>query len=211
MKVISSLKKALQPSITDVDLKFSVPNGIEVLQAPNKIPPVFNGEKLVLYGWLKGGSGKNDHCSAVLRGKILGSDVKHEIDFQLDDKSLSSDMSIVHQLAAKSLIQDWESEKDKKKAAIIKLSIESSVVSSYTSYIAVDEEQDKPIEGAIKIYDLSADTVPSGFLTGGRGAGKSHRSRRSGGVIKRKCTYSCAAPIPLSASHKKRKMKKRGL
>ena len=166
MKVISSLKKALQPSITDVDLKFSVPKGIEVLQAPNKIPPVFNGEKLVLYGWLKGGSGKSGHCSAVLRGKMLGSDVKHEIDFQLDDKSLSSDMPIVHQLAAKSLIQDWESEKDKKKAAIIKLSIESSVVSSYTSYIAVDEEQDKPIEGAIKTYDLTADMVPS-FLPGG--------------------------------------------
>ena len=44
-----------------------------------------------------------------------------------------------------------------KKAAIIKLSIESSVVSSFTSYIAIDEDQLKPIEGAIKIYDLTAE------------------------------------------------------
>lgn len=156
------MKKALQPSVTDVELKFSVPRGVEVLQAPSKIPPVFNGEKVVLYGWLKGGSGKSGSCSAVLRGKMLGSDVEHQIDFQLKETTPSSSTdsaAIVHQLAAKSLIKDWESEKDKKKAAIIKLSIESSVVSSHTSYIAVDEEQNKPIEGAIKTYDLTAGMV----------------------------------------------------
>ena len=119
---------------------------------------MFNGEKLVLYGLLKGaGKDKRGQCSAVLKGKMLGSDVEHCIDFQLEGGYLSSDMPIVHQLAAKSLIQDWESEKDSKKTDIIKLSVESSVVSSHTSYIAVDEEQDKPIEGAIKTYDLTAD------------------------------------------------------
>ena len=93
---------------------FSVPSGIDVLQAPSKIPPVFNGEKLVLYGWLKGGKGKSGQCTAVLRGKILGSDVEHRIEFNLGEELASppSDMAIVHQLAAKSLIQDWESEKD---------------------------------------------------------------------------------------------------
>ena len=36
------------------------------------------------------------------------------------------------------------------------MSVESSVVSSHTAYIAVDEEQDNPIEGAIQTWDLSA-------------------------------------------------------
>ena len=150
--------------MTDVELKLSVPPGIEVLQAPSKIPPVFNGEKLVLYGWLKGGAGKSGPGCAVLRGKMLGSPVEHRVDFQLGVSSLSpTDIPIVHQLASKSLIQDWQdgnglsgkSDKEKK-SAIIKLSVESSVVSSHTAYIAVDEDQDKPIEGAIKTWDLTA-------------------------------------------------------
>ena len=158
------MKKALQPSVTDVELKLSVPPGIEVFQAPSKIPPVFNGEKLVLYGWLKGGAGKSGPGCAVLRGKMLGSPVEHRVDFQLGESSLSpTDIPVVHQLASKSLIQDWQdgnglsgkSDKEKK-SAIIKLSVESSVVSSHTAYIAVDEDQDKPIEGAIKMWDLTA-------------------------------------------------------
>ena len=154
---------------------------------------MFNGEKLVLYGLLKGaGKDKIGQCSAVLKGKMLGSDVEHCINFQLEGGSLSSDMPIVHQLAAKSLIQDWENEKDSKKADIIKLSVESSVVSSHTSYIAIDEEQDKPIEGAIKTYDLTADTVPSYYGGGGRGGGISCCSRH-------RCCCSaccCARPAP---------------
>lgn len=150
--------------MTDVELKLFVPQGIKVLQAPSKIPPVFNGEKLVLYGWLKGGAGKSGAGYAVLRGKMLGSPVEHRVDFQLGGSSLSpTDIPVVHQLASKSLIQDWQdgnglsgkSDKEKK-SAIIKLSVESSVVSSHTAYIAVDEDQDKPIEGAIKTWDLTA-------------------------------------------------------
>ena len=152
---------------------------------------MFNGEKLVLYGLLKGaGKDKRGQCSAVLKGKMLGSDVEHCIDFQLEGGYLSSDMPIVHQLAAKSLIQDWESEKDSKKTDIIKLSVESSVVSSHTSYIAVDEEQDKPIEGAIKTYDLTADTVQS-YYGGGGGSTVSSNCHRSLCYATRPTPRSC--------------------
>ena len=50
------------------------------------------------------------------------------------------------------------------------MSVESSVVSSLTAYVAVDEDQDKPIEGAIKTWDLTAIEVqrrPSGGFRGG--------------------------------------------
>ena len=143
--------------MTDVELTFSVPAGVRVLQAPSKIPPIFNGDKLVLYGILKGGgTSLSGHCSVTLKGKVLGSDIEHRIEFEVgSDEGPLSSLPIVHQLAAKSLIKDWE-DKAEKKAAIIKMSVESSVVSSLTAYVAVDEDQDKPIEGAIKTWDLTA-------------------------------------------------------
>ncbi len=157
---MSSLKKSLQPSVTDVGLNFYVPKGIQVVRAPDVIPPVFNGEKIVLYGLLKGaGNDKSGKCLAVLTGKMQGHDIRHEIDFQVEDGSVSSGLPIVHQLAAKSLIQDWGNSKKKmKKTDTIKLSIESSVVSSYTAYIAIDKDQHIPIDGAIKTFDITADT-----------------------------------------------------
>ena len=153
-QVISSLKKALQPSVTDVKLTFSVPPGVNVLQSPNKIPPVFNGDKLVMYGILKGGKAMTG--TATLSGNILGRPMEHVIEFSVTGGESSNDMPVVHQLAAKGLIRDWEGEGDKKKDDIIKMSTESGVVSSYTAYVAIDEEQDKPIAGALKTWDLTA-------------------------------------------------------
>ena len=172
--------------MTDVELTFSVPAGVRVLQAPSKIPPIFNGDKLVMYGILKGGGGSlSGHCSVKLKGKVLGSDIEHCMEFEVggDEGSLSA-LPIVHQLAAKSLIKDWE-DKAEKKAAIIKMSVESSVVSSLTAYVAVDEDQEKPIEGAIKTWDLTAIEAqgrPSGGFRG-RGFG-------GGGVRMLKCAVA---------------------
>ena len=63
------------------------------------------------------------------------------------------------------------------------MSIESSVVSAHTAYIAVDEDQDKPIEGAIQTWDLSATMAASegGFGFGG-GLGL-HAARGGGGML----------------------------
>ena len=106
-----------------------------------------------MYGVLNGVK-SSGQISAKLSGKILGQAIEHVIEFEVGNDSIVS-VPVIHQLAAKSLIKDWEN-KDSKKKDVIKMSIESSVVSCYTAYVAVDEEQDKPIEGAMKIYDLTA-------------------------------------------------------
>lgn len=63
--------------MTDIKLIFSVPVGVRILQAPNKISPIFNGEKVVLYGILKGGDGLSGQCSATLKSKLLGIDIEY--------------------------------------------------------------------------------------------------------------------------------------
>ena len=166
-QVISSLKKALQPSVTDVKLTFSVPPGVNVLQSPNKIPPVFNGDKLVMYGILKGGKAMTG--TATLSGNILGRPMEHVIEFSVTGGESDDGMPVVHQLAAKGLIRDWEGEGDKKKDDIIKMSTESGVVSRYTAYVAIDEEQDKPIAGALKTWDLTAVGSSPGISAWGGG------------------------------------------
>ena len=157
------MKKALQPSVTEVKLTFTVPDGVNILQSPNKIPPVFNGDKLVLYGILKGG--KATTGTATLSGNILGRPVEHVLEFTVTGGGESDNsVPVIHQLAAKGLIRDWGDEGDKRKDEIIKMSKDSGVVSSYTAYVAVDEEQDKPIAGALKTWDLTAVSSSSDYI-----------------------------------------------
>ena len=166
---MSSLKKALQPSVTDVVLTFDVPDGVVVQQSPSKIPPVFNGERLVMYGVLKSKtkSAISGQCMATLNGKLLGGAVRHTVEFTAGNRREvvpgSFPVSVIHHLAAKRLIKDWESgegikdlsDEDKKKS-IINLSVDSNVTSTHTAYVAVDEVHGKSIEGAMKMWDLTA-------------------------------------------------------
>ena len=133
--------------------------------APSKLPTIFNGDKAVIYGIFKSKPQPSALSGTATLFQTKG-DLKHTIPFEIpapskDQGTLS--MPIVHHLAAKSLIKDWQAgeglkglPETRRKEAIIKLSIESSVVSAHTAYIAVDEEQDKPIEGAIKTWDVTA-------------------------------------------------------
>ena len=157
MQVIRSLKRALQPAITDVSVLFQVPKEYGVLQSPHKLPPIFNGEKLVVYAVLKSKEGltKKMDCTAVLKGNMLGEKQEHKVPFTLDSSAAAPSLPVVHHLAAKALIADWESEYKEKKS-IIDLSIESSVISSHTAFIAIDEESSEPVSGAMKTYDINA-------------------------------------------------------
>ena len=161
---------------------------MEAVQSPSKIPPVFNGDKLVMYVLLKNGAGKRGECTAVLKGNVMGSSIEHCIKFKLEGSVSATALPVVHQLSAKSLIQDWQNgnglegkSSEGRKSAIIKLSIESSVVSSHTAYVAVDEDQDKPIEGAMKVWDLTAVSPREPILFGGGPGGMLTACSRSAG------------------------------
>ena len=155
-------------------MEFKVPKQYEVTQSPSKPPTIFNGDKVVIYGIFKHKSkskpGQQQELGGhvILKGRILEQPLEYSIAFEIPkgDPQPSEDsftLPIVHQLAAKSLIQDWQNGEglqglsaDKMKKAIIDLSTEASVVSVHTAFVAVDEEQDKPIEGAIKTWDITA-------------------------------------------------------
>ena len=161
--MIRSLKKALQPSANDVAVIFELPSNYQVKVVPEKIPNIFNGEKTVICGLLmenleqKGGSFK---CKATLTGNILGEEFKFEIPFELTEEQSEEDVLVIHQLAVKKMIQEWQDDEEpyeqKHKKEIIELSTDASVVSKYTAYIAVDVAQNKPVSGSMQSYELTA-------------------------------------------------------
>ena len=161
MQVIRSLKRALQPAVTDVSVEFKVPPEFEVLQSPKNLPPVFNGEKMVVYAITKqqGAPVRSTEVSgtAVLKGSILGKVVEHSVSFTfLRTPTEAPALPSIHHLAGKALIRDWEDD-GKSKEEIVKLSVDSSVISSHTAFIAVDEESTEPVSGAMKTWDIQAD------------------------------------------------------
>ena len=208
LQVISSLKRALQPSVTDLKVEFKVPKQYEVTQSPSKPPTIFNGDKVVIYGIFehksksKPGQQRELGGHVILKGRILEQPLEYSIPFEIPkgDPQASEDsftLPIVHQLAAKSLIQDWQNGEelqgfsaDKRKKAIIDLSTEASVVSVHTAFVAVDEEQDKPIEGAIKTWDITAAMAEKegsrflGMMGGGapRGAAIGRKKMKKGAM-----------------------------
>ena len=178
--------------------------------APSKLPTIFNGDKAVIYGIFKSKKSQQSALSGTATLCQTKGDLKHTIPFEIpapskDQGTLS--MPIVHHLAAKSLIKDWQAgeglkglPETRRKEAIIKLSIESSVVSAHTAYIAVDEEQDKPIEGAIKTWDVTAmmagreSSYSSSYALSAGGGGMMRRSRAA--PMAQMQVQQCMAPLP---------------
>ena len=152
------LKRALTPSISDVHVSWSLPG---VIQTPSKVPPVFSGDRLIIYGFLP--HAKDVKGSASLNGYIGTEKFGLSIDFDVK-ASESGRGKAVHQLAIKSLIRDVESNLNDKdlvkkrlggtvksdKDAIVKLSTSANVICSHTSFVAIDEESEEPVTGSME-------------------------------------------------------------
>ena len=131
---------------------------------PEEIPSIYNGEKTVIYGLLMEKSkqkGESMKCKATLTGDVIGKKFKFDIPFDLTEEGPGeADVSVIHQLAVKGIIQEWQDDEgpfeQKHKKEIIELSTDASVVSKYTAYIAVDVAQNKPVLGSMQSYELSA-------------------------------------------------------
>ncbi|XP_041953237.1 von Willebrand factor A domain-containing protein 5B2 isoform X2 [Alosa sapidissima] len=76
-KLIKSLKKALEPVLTDVRIDWYVPDNMEALLSPNEIPPLYPGSRLIgyctLYDVAPFRSRKNEVRGRSYRGASRGS------------------------------------------------------------------------------------------------------------------------------------------
>ncbi|KAJ7365508.1 von Willebrand factor A domain-containing protein 5A [Desmophyllum pertusum] len=199
--VIKTLKRALQPVISDVNIAWDLAKGWTMHQIPSSLPPLFSGDRLVVYGVLKSSQNANEggHNQVRLQG-MLGNDEKvdHAITFSTRPTTNTRDIGLgtkgnvlVHQLAAKSLIQvkqDDHSETrssgkefEEAKSSIISISKSANVVSKFTSFVAVDKDSNQPVSGP-----LTKHVVPSYAFLGMHVMAVSNSTKKGGVGLKRK-------------------------
>lgn len=127
-------------------------------QVPKTLPRIFEGERITIYGVVKSSdiSGPLEG-EVTLSGQIITSEDPINVTHTVSFKESPSDhgVSTIHHLAAKTWILELEKE-NQPKEDIIKLSIESNVISSETAFIAVDEEFSTPINEPLTKVSMSA-------------------------------------------------------
>ena len=166
-QVIKTLKRALQPVISDVSIAWDLAQGWTVHQIPSSPPPLFSGDRLVVYGLLKPSeyASRDGKMEVRLHG-TLGKDEEMEflITFPIPSTASASDTDVetksgasIHCLAAKTFIKEkqddisgtWEID-DNKKSSIISISKSANVGSKFTSFVAVDAENHQPVPGSLR-------------------------------------------------------------
>ncbi|XP_035659528.1 protein mono-ADP-ribosyltransferase PARP4-like [Branchiostoma floridae] len=145
-KVKSQLWKAAQPGLTSVSVDWQQwdDDAPPPVQAPNQIVSLFNGSRQVVYGYVP-------HCTQATLKAVINN---REISTMVSTTELSiTTGKILHQLTARAVIRDWEdgtlhsdrmhheTKKMGLKPYIIDLSKEYSIVTQFTSFVAVEKRE----------------------------------------------------------------------
>ena len=169
------MKRALQPVISDVSIAWDLAKDWTVHQFPSSLPPLFSGDRLVVFGLLKSSHGNDTGEAAVadkeakshvrLRGSLGNSAaIDHVIQFiaTLAKDHDQARYATLHCLSAKSLIQEkqeeyhdpsrrWKSgEMEAIKDSVIITSKAANVISKLTSFVAIDKENHQPVSRPMK-------------------------------------------------------------
>jgi Ca-activated chloride channel family protein len=177
-KVLRQFQKALAPAVSDVRVDWG---GLEARQAPHRVPPVFAGERLLVYGFLEA-----DRMGAVT---LEGRGPRGPISFRLHvDPGATRAGSLIATLAARTMIRDLEEGasplhdrrgslqerggKDRVKAEIVRLGVSYGLCSRETSFVAV-EKRETPVAGGAQLRRVPV-ALTSGW--GGLAGGPSHRA-----------------------------------
>lgn len=152
--VLRQLARLLSPALTDVRIEW---HGGTVTQAPGKVPPVFAGGRLSVYGFVKDG-----RPSSV---RLVATGPTGPVSFEVPVPEPSAGSSrTVSSLAARARIReleegDWAAARgsrqqgrkaDAARSEIIALSLRYGLISRETSFVAV-ERRETPVEGDVQL------------------------------------------------------------
>ncbi|CAF0977629.1 unnamed protein product, partial [Didymodactylos carnosus] len=165
--VLSILENVRQPCVNGIVIdwhndQLAESNNFQFLQAPSNIHSLFNGMRLTVYGFI------NDSYKTTLKANVNG----HEfITTIFANKMTETTGKILHCLTARAIIDDWENGllsmddtvneliKSQYKQHIIDLSTKYSIVSPFTSFVAIEErhKEDKNIQQGVSLLNVMVD------------------------------------------------------
>ncbi|XP_062620555.1 von Willebrand factor A domain-containing protein 5A-like [Saccostrea cucullata] len=140
-KIMSALKCSLQSALTDVSLSWSLPKCCTVINSPEEVSGVFQGEKLILYAIISGEIPEDYSCGTSLKmvGKAGKKSVEFSVDFDLSKSRDTTDNSYpLHRLAAKTKLSEMEINRSDK-GIMVALSTALNVTCKYTAFVGVDK------------------------------------------------------------------------
>ncbi|XP_029812836.1 von Willebrand factor A domain-containing protein 5A isoform X2 [Suricata suricatta] len=156
-KALSTLKRALQPAVEDVSVNWDLPRGLSARKLSPEQTVLYKGQRLIFYAHLTGtlppAEGTGEVClNYTLQGKSFENKVTFSLQPKLDDNFT------IHRLAAKAFLQSMDmgfrETPAKFKKDVLKVSIDSGVISSHTAFIAVNKDLDKPVQGPLARRDI---------------------------------------------------------
>ncbi|KAH3764516.1 Vault protein inter-alpha-trypsin domain [Pelomyxa schiedti] len=131
-KVMSQIKRALQPILKNVAIDWGT---IAAKQTPTTLPPIFDNERMLVYGFL---SNTENISTSVCRVRAF---LTEELTFPFQlNLSKTQHGKLVHRLAFRSVIHDLENAEKKQEA--IDLSVKYQLESKYTSFICVESRSE---------------------------------------------------------------------
>ena len=154
-KVVRLINRLLTPAFTDARLDWG---GLQVTAAPSRIPPVFSGERLVIYGFVE----RVQSAMLRLSGIVPSGPLTFEV--PLEPQSAVPG-TVVSTLAARARIRELEespewlsargSRQPRSRASdssreIIDLAVRYSLISRETSFVAVERHQ-RPVQGDVQL------------------------------------------------------------
>jgi Ca-activated chloride channel family protein len=132
-KVLRQLSRALAPAVTDVRVSWG---GLEVRQAPQRVPPVFAFGRVLVYGFLDGPLARDVEVKLEAR---RGDDDVLSFSVPLSPAKKRTG-SLVATLAARALLRDLEDDGEKEKATAV--SLRYGLSSPWTSFVAIEKRTD---------------------------------------------------------------------
>jgi len=152
--VMKQLKRALSPILKEVTVDWGK---LPIIESHYNIkpqyPPIFNGEKLIIYNFLSAVQIDNIY-PVIITGKT--GDKVHHWEVPIDCTKDRIEGSLIHRLTAKQYIRSLESapKPELNKIPIVDIATYWGLVSKYTSFVAV-EERDSQSEASTGLLNLN--------------------------------------------------------
>uniref|UniRef100_A0A3B3ZWT4 Poly [ADP-ribose] polymerase n=1 Tax=Periophthalmus magnuspinnatus TaxID=409849 RepID=A0A3B3ZWT4_9GOBI len=161
-KVTSQIKRMLAPGARSVSVKWQQfnPTAPPLVQAPKHLHALFNDCHTLVFGFVP-------HCTqATLLGNLGGEEIKTMVSTSELQKTKGT---FLHKLTARAIIRDFEDgsldsdavlheeKKAELKSFVIELSKEFSILSQFTSFVAIEERDSEEERGFTDIPKLIAE------------------------------------------------------